>query len=102
MAAAALCALGQSAAVALLAPSPPDLVPVNAVDARLAGQPQRARCDGCGVVEAIRIIDGTGDEPPTYEFTVRLKDKSIRTSVTATAGRWRVGDRIILLGGAGN
>ena len=98
----ALCALGMPAAVALLAPSAPDLVPVTAVDARSAGQHQRARCDGCGVVEAIRTIDGIGDQPPSYEFTVRLKDQSIRTSVTATADRWRVGDRIILLGGAGN
>lgn len=62
---------------------------------------RRARCEGCGIVEAIRTIDGIDGQPATYEFTVRLKDNSTRTSVTASAAQWRVGNRIIVMGGSG-
>jgi hypothetical protein len=103
MAAAVLCVLGQAAAMALLAPSPPDLAAVHVqADAPSATQHRRARCEGCGTVEAIRAVDGVEDQPATYELTVRLKDGSIRTSISATAAQWRVGDRIIVMGGAGN
>jgi len=67
----------------------------------LGTDPARAPCDGCGVVEAIRLVDGIEGGPATYAFSVRMKDGSLRDSTTATAGRWRVGDRIILMGGAG-
>jgi hypothetical protein len=99
MALAVLGVLGQSAAVTLLAASPPEPAGEQA-DAPLPLAPghRRARCEGCGVVEAIRVIDG---QPATYAFTVRLKDNSIRTSITATTDQWRVGDRIIVMGGAG-
>jgi hypothetical protein len=98
-----LCVPALFLAAAFLAPSPtgfavddaPAVIP-------LATEHPRTRCEGCGVVEAIRIIDGVGTEPATYEFTVRLKDGSVRTSVTATSARWRVGDRIIVMGGTGN
>ena len=102
MAVAVLCVLAQSAAMTLLAPSLPDLAPVDAQAAVPVAEHRRARCEGCGIVEAIRVIDGIDGHPATYEFTVRLKDNSVRTSVTATAARWQVGDRIIVMGGAGN
>jgi hypothetical protein len=60
----------------------------------------RAPCDGCGVVEAISLLEGIEGAPPTYAFSVRMKNGSLRHSVADTAGRWRVGDRIILMGGA--
>ena len=103
MAVAVLCVLAQSAAVTLLAPSPPELAPIEAPAAvPPAATHRRARCEGCGVVEAIRVIDGIDGQPATYQFTVRLKDDSVRTSTTASAAGWRVGDRIIVMGGAGN
>ena len=60
----------------------------------------RSRCTTCGVVEAIRRIDHGGSTPASFEFTVRLRDGSTRTSTTASASNWRSGDRIMLIGGA--
>ncbi|HSW17547.1 MAG TPA: hypothetical protein VLJ86_10000 [Ramlibacter sp.] len=59
----------------------------------------RTRCQGCGVVEGLRLVPAAADVPETYEFTVRLHDGSLRTSVVAGKSSWRVGDRIILMGG---
>jgi hypothetical protein len=61
---------------------------------------ERARCATCGVVEAIRRIEHGGSTPASFEFTVRLRDGSTRTSSTASAANWRTGDRIMLIGGA--
>src|SRR6185369_4124698 len=60
----------------------------------------RARCPACGVVHAIRRIDAVGDMPASYEFTVRLRDGSIRLSSDASQAKWRAGDNIMLIGGA--
>lgn len=60
----------------------------------------RVRCNTCGVVEAIRRIEHGGSTPASFEFTVRLRDGTIRTSTTASAASWRSGDRIMLIGGA--
>jgi hypothetical protein len=61
----------------------------------------RARCEFCGVVETIRLLEPVGTLPATYEFTVRLRDGSSRVSTVAgaTATAWTVGDAIMLLGG---
>lgn len=53
-----------------------------------------------GVVEAIRRIEHGGLTPASFEFTVRMRDGSARISTTASAGNWRSGDRILLIGGA--
>ena len=53
-----------------------------------------------GVVEAVRRIEHGGSAPATFEFTVRLRDGSTRISSTASASKWRSGDRIMLIGGA--
>jgi hypothetical protein len=53
-----------------------------------------------GVVEDIRRIEHGGERPATFEFTVRLRDGSARTSHTDSAAKWRSGDRILLIGGA--
>lgn len=63
--------------------------------------PARARCPGCGVVESIRPLAASAGQPSGYEFTVRLRDGSARVSRTDGPGSWRVGDRIILMSGAG-
>jgi hypothetical protein len=60
----------------------------------------RTRCASCGVVQAIRRIAPMGDRPETYEFTVRLRDGSIRVSRDANQAKWRAGDSIVLIGGA--
>lgn len=60
----------------------------------------RTRCTTCGVVEAIRRIEPGGGMPASFEFTVRLRDGSTRTSTSASAANWRSGDRIMLIGGA--
>lgn len=60
---------------------------------------RRWSCGGCGVVESVRLLERTGDEPAAYEFTVRLRDGSTRTSTIANTARWRAGDRILLIGG---
>lgn len=59
----------------------------------------RRRCGGCGWVRDIRRVEATDTTPVSFEFTVRLYDGSVRTSSSPDAGRWRVGDRITLLGG---
>jgi len=78
-------------------PAEPAAVPAAAED---AAPRARARCATCGVVEAIRRIEHGGGVPATFEFTVRLRDGSTRTSNTASAAGWRSGDRIMLIGGA--
>jgi hypothetical protein len=59
----------------------------------------RSRCEACGVIEAIRRIEPAGALPASYEFTVRLRDGSIRLSSNQSQAKWRTGDAIMLLGG---
>ncbi|HEY0825126.1 MAG TPA: hypothetical protein VGD76_15160 [Ramlibacter sp.] len=55
-------------------------------------------CDSCGAVESIRHTDpATG--LPIYEFTVRMRDGSVRESSESKPGRWRAGERVLLIGG---
>jgi hypothetical protein len=61
--------------------------------------PPRTRCGNCGVVESIRPLPPVQGVPAGYEFTVRLRDGSVRTSTTTGKASWHVGDRILLLGG---
>jgi hypothetical protein len=92
MAVAVLCAIGPgrisaAAPVAVVVQS----APVVVVD----------RCAGCGLVKAIRHIQATALLPAAYELTVRMRDGSVRTSSASSLDKWVVGDRIILVGGAG-
>ena len=61
--------------------------------------PPRNRCPGCGVVAGIRPLAAAAGAPASFEFTVRLRDGTLRTSTTSVQGSWRVGDGIILIGG---
>jgi hypothetical protein len=72
--------------------------PAQAAD-RGKARAQRTRCATCGVIQAIRRIEPTGDLPAAYEFTVRLHDGSMRISSSATQDNWRSGDRIMFIGG---
>lgn len=82
-----------SDAAAVLAP---EAAPAAAPTSRA-----RARCEFCGVVETIRLMDAVGTLPAAYEFTVRLRDGTARVSTVAgaTASAWTVGDSIMLIGG---
>jgi hypothetical protein len=99
-AASLLCASAVWAGIALREPSLPELEPAIPTAAPVSAEHLRTRCEGCGFVEAIRVIDGADGQPATYGFTVRLRDGSSRTSITPDTGRWQVGDRIIVMGGA--
>jgi hypothetical protein len=102
VAAASMPQAGWARAIADAAPQTP--VPVaaaqgstarSAADARLA-----ARCQTCGVVEIVRTLHGAGAAPAGYELTVRFRDGSRRISSHSDAAGWRVGDSIMLVGGA--
>jgi hypothetical protein len=54
---------------------------------------------GWGVVEAIRRVEHGSTVPASFEFTVRMRDGTTRTSSSASASSWRSGDRIMLIGG---
>lgn len=60
-----------------------------------AGHVRRGRCATCGVVVGIREL-----QPSGFEFTVRLRDGSMRISTAASRGTWHIGDAIMLMGGA--
>lgn len=98
MVAAVLCVLGPALATALQ-PAAGPLQVAAPLPAAVVPEPPRSRCPGCGVVEAIRPLPPVGGVPAGFEFTVRLRDGSIRTSTTPSPTSWRVGDRIILIGG---
>ncbi len=66
-----------------------------------SGAPARppSDCESCGSVESIRHTDpATG--LPVYEFTIRMRDGSIRESSEEKTGRWREGERVLLIGGS--
>ncbi|HYF16970.1 MAG TPA: hypothetical protein VEA40_03815 [Ramlibacter sp.] len=102
MAAAVLCALLGLAAAALLATLSQEPEPVIGAKpvVRDEHEGSRTRCAGCGVVKAIRTIDGGPSAPPSYEFTIRFRDGTSRMTVAADRALWQVGDRIIVVGGA--
>lgn len=81
-------AAGEALAVPGSEPAPP----------RLDDEPgdvRRGRCATCGVVVGIR-----DSQPSGFEFTVRLRDGSMRISTAASRGTWHIGDAIMLMGGA--
>ena len=87
-------------------PAAPLAQPAPPADATLEAAPEvRARsrwsCATCGIVESVRRLEQGADLPASYEFIVRLRDGSQRTSSIANTARWRAGDRIMLIGGPG-
>ena len=103
LAAAALCALFVAVKPALGSAVEME-GPANSLAVAAQGDaPARTkfRCDSCGVVESMSHTLATGDQPASYEFTVRLRDGSSRVSSVASAGKWNIGDHIMLIGGPG-
>ena len=74
-------------------------VPLRAIDVSDASDAPRSRCPGCGIVESIRALAPVEGSPASYEFIVRLRDGTLRTSTTDGKAAWRVGDPILLVGG---
>ena len=100
MAAAVLCALASGAINAMQharADAAVEAAPASSPEAPAANG--RTRCPRCGFVESIRRVEAAGLAPVAYEFTVRMRDGSLRTSSDSSVGRWLVGDRVILVGG---
>jgi len=80
---------------------------------------RKKRCDECGFIESIRETEGHGDAIPlaaagrpaaenqnrtpvrsaSRKITVRLEDGSSRVIIDANPGRWRRGERVIIIGG---
>ena len=60
----------------------------------------RLRCTTCGVIETIAHIEAKAGVPASWLFAVRLPDGSLRQSSDSQPGRWSIGDRMQLLGGA--
>jgi hypothetical protein len=78
-------------------PVQPVAAPAAPEGERRAGR--RSHCSNCGIVQAVRPLEQAGNRTASYELTVRLRDGSMRTSNVANTARWRVGDRIMLIGG---
>jgi hypothetical protein len=82
---------------------PAAAVPVTtaaAVDKSQPAAKPRFRCETCGVVEGLHRTEAGDGLPATYLFTVRMRDGSSRLSSDANSGKWRIGDHIMLIGGA--
>jgi hypothetical protein len=83
----------------LQATSPVARASIAATAPAVYKSPARSRCPGCGRVLSIRQIEATSTTPVSFEFTVRMSDGSLHMSPAAGVGRWKAGDRIILVGG---
>jgi hypothetical protein len=59
----------------------------------------RTGCVTCGIVEELRPVEAAAGLPARFEFIVRMEDGSRRTSTVGSFGSWRLGDRIMLIGG---
>ena len=93
------------------APSQNAAVPSGLEDAYVNGPRSRAWCPECGFVESIRHIEspggasgsaivasaGTGKD---YQITVRFRDGSTTVFNEATPRTWRLGSRVIVIGGS--
>lgn len=64
-------------------PAPPNAATVS----------RRARCKHCGIIESKRQVGGV------HEITVRLADRSTYVFSDTSPANWRLGERIILIGG---
>lgn len=82
-------------------PPPPTAEEAHATQVLLHPRlaPQRVRCDTCGTVEGIRVIEAAGSVPRAYVLDIRMPDGSLRQSSEPRPGSWKVGDQIQLFGG---
>jgi len=62
--------------------------------------PHPLRCPNCGWIEAKRELAplaGDPHAPRIYEYTLRMRDGSMRVFQETLPTSWRVGDRIVLI-----
>ncbi len=89
-----------AATSALAAPAPEDALPRQAAE----GARTRRVCAECGVIKSIRKIavigEDAGADAIRYEFTVRQEDGTHRVITDVNPAAWRVGERVIAIGGA--
>ena len=67
------------------------------------GARTRRLCAECGVITAVREVAGDVDPGGSrirYEFTVRQEDSTHRVITDVNPAAWRVGERVISIGGA--
>jgi hypothetical protein len=57
------------------------------------------RCDGCGVVVAIKQIEPKEDGLKRYQIQVRMTDGSLKTLTSSTQPSWKTGERVRLHNG---
>lgn len=91
-----------AAGVALLRdPPPPTVEQEDAAQILLHPRiaPARVRCETCGIVETILMVEATRALPRAYVLAIRMPDGSLRHSSEPRQGHWKVGDQIQLLGG---
>ena len=77
----------------------------NAGVVRASAPDAPPRCAHCGWIESKREIGPDVANPAAaaiYEYTVRMADGSLRVFRQEPSVRWRVGERLILLAGAGD
>jgi hypothetical protein len=99
------------------APSQGAAEPSGLEDAHVNGPRNRAWCPECGFVESIRHIESRGNVGVAggvsggaiaasavtgrdYEVTVRFRDGSTTVFNEATPRTWRLGSRVIVIGGS--
>ena len=73
--------------------------------ARASATDAPPRCAHCGWIESKREIGPDVADPAAaaiHEYTVRMADGSLRVFRQEPSVRWRVGERLILLAGAGD
>jgi hypothetical protein len=107
--------ISAASAVILFKPAP-DVPPAILTEdpANAAISNVRAKCPECGVVEAMRelaplavdarpAVAGDGGRGPrsqrTYEITLRMKDGGSHHFVDTNPANWRLGERVLLIGG---
>ena len=76
------------------------LVPAATLQGEQADAPT-GRCMQCGWIESANDIPSSADNRAirVREYTVRMADGSTRTFTSAPDVRWRVGERLSLIGG---
>jgi hypothetical protein len=91
-------AAADSPANALASASAEDTPGSTAQPPARTSQREASRCSYCGIVESTRRVAANGSSPEVYQVTVRLADRSKHVFSDPDAGKWRPGERIVLIG----
>ncbi len=64
-----------------------------------AGTAVKAKSPACGFVQSVRRVKARGDNPETYEITLRLRDGSTHVLTEAAPANWRRGESVVFIAG---